>query len=346
MVNRRFLAGGQLALGLVVLLFTAPPALRHQPKPNSHLREQLMQLQRQSGLSLVTIQHNRIRAVSFADRTLKDVREVVKQGTALDGAISIDGAELAFNFCSEPGLQHPRPNFAICGGRQNLAIVAADGTGFREFPNLRNVGGNCWSYDDSKLAGAWSDRSQNPDRAEGLKILDLKSGRVERVDALDSFATTQCWSPDGKQIVYTLNKPMGIQIVRLYDLAERKSHDLADGGNATWSPDGKWIAYLHCPPELYNCDYDEIRPDGSERKRLFGVEVASGGLLWAPDLKMAAYIGASESDGESPDEGLGGPNELRVRSLDGQSEDWVAHLSDADSRFFQWAEIREMKQRD
>jgi hypothetical protein len=103
----------------------------------SALRDALIRLQKESGLSLVVIQDNKIRAVSFADRKLKQVREVVKPGTALEGTISPDGVELAFDFCSETGLQHPHPNVTMCGGRNSLAVVAADGSGFREFPNLR-----------------------------------------------------------------------------------------------------------------------------------------------------------------------------------------------------------------
>ncbi len=314
---------------------------RNQAPKVSALRDELIRLQKESGLSLVVIQDNRIRAVSFADRALKEVREILKSGTALEGTISPDGAELAFDFCSEPGLQHPLPNVTMCGGRENLAVVATDGTGFREFPNLRYGLQPCWSYDDAKAADGWQNRSQTPGWGGGLKIVDLKSGHIESVDGLDAFVTSQCWSPDGKRIVYTLNQERGIQTVRLYDTTEKKSRGLADGGNATWSPDGNWIAYLHCPPDLHNCEYDEIRPDGSERQRLFAVEVASGGLFWSPDSKMVAYIGENTSPDEHP--GMEqGPNELRVRLLDSQSEDWVAHFSESDSPFFQWAKISEM----
>ncbi len=314
---------------------------RDQAPKASALRDELIRLQNESGLSLVTIQDNKIRAVSFADRKLKDVREVVKQGAALEGTISADGMELAFLYCAEPGLQHPEPNVTMCAGRQNVAVAAADGTGFREFPNLNYGGHPCWSYDDAKIAGIWQDRSQNADRVEGLKIVDLKSGHVEPVDGIEAFATSQCWSPGGTQIVYTLNKDRGIQTVRLYDLTEKKSHDLADGGNATWSPDGKWIAYLHCPPELYNCEYDKIRPDGNERQRIFAAEVAIGGLYWSPDSKMAAYIGENTTSVDPP-AAEQGPNELRVRLLDSGAEDWVAHFSQSDSPFFQWAKTSEM----
>jgi WD40 repeat protein len=342
MLKRNFPRYLPFVIALVLLGGANRLESRNQAPQVSTLRGELIRLQKESGLSLVSIQDNKIRAVSFADRKLKQVREVVKQVSGLDGTISPDGAELAFSFCSEPELQHPSPYVTMCGGRDSVAIAAADGTGFREFPNLRYGLQPCWSYDDAKLASSWQDRSQTPGWGEGLKILDLKSGHVEPVDELDSFATNQCWSPDGKQFVYTLNKAGGIQTVRLYDTTEKKSHDLADGGNATWSPDGKWIAYLHCPPELYNCEYDEIRPDGSGRQRIFAVTIAEGGLFWSPDSKMAAYIGENTSSVDPPGAEQG-PNELRVRLLDSQAEDWVVHFSESDSPFFQWAKISEME---
>ena len=342
MIARWLFAGGHLRFGIAVLLLFTGTMPRPRSAAPSELRSRLIDLQRQSGLSLVTLYDNKIRAVSFADRKLKEVREVVKSGTALHGGISPDGTLLAFTFCSAPGLQHPQQNATICGGRDSVGIIGADGSGFREFLNLKYGALPCWSYDNARVADSWPDRSQRRERIEGLKIVDLKSGHVEPVDGLDSFATGQCWSPDGKQIVYTMNKGGAIQTVRLYDTTLKKSHDLANGGNATWSPDGKWIAYLHCPPDLYHCEYDKIQADGRERQRIFAVDVAFGGLIWSPDSKMVAYIGENLS-GVDPPGPEQGPNELRVRVLDSGAEDWVAHLGESDSPLFQWAKIGEME---
>jgi hypothetical protein len=308
------------------------------------VRDELIGLQKQSGLSLVSVWNNKIRSVSFAERSLRDVRQIVKQGTAMDGAMSPDGTEIAFTYCLELVESHPRPNVTVngcAGGIPHPAIIRVDGTGFREYPNLAFGLGACWSYDNSKLAVAAQDRRNYPETVEGLKIVNLESGEIQRVDELDSFATSQYWSPDGKQLVYTMNKERGIQVVRLYDTDEKKSHDLADGGNATWSPDGKWIAYLHCPSDLRNCTYEAMRPLGNERKELFKVEVQGSALWWSPDSRLVAYVSARGVLEKSPEVGFQELSRLWVMRLDDNSEDWVLNLTEYDAEWFQWERIGE-----
>jgi hypothetical protein len=310
------------------------------------VRDELVGLQKRTGLSLVSVWSNRMRSVSFADRSVRDVSQIVKQGTAMYGAMSPDGTEIAFAYCLELTESHPRPNVTVTGcsgGAIPLAIIRVDGTGFRDFPNLRNASGPCWSYDNSKLALSATDRRQDAEMVEGLKVLNLESGEIRPVDGLDSFATSQCWSPDGKQLVYTMNKERGIQVVRLYDTDEKKSHDLADGGNATWSPDGKWIAYLHCPPDLRSCTYEAIRPLGNERKVLFRIDTASGGLYWSPDSRFVAYVSLRGVLEKSPGDWLQeDQSRVRVRRLEDNAEDWVLNLTEYDPQWFQWVTISEI----
>jgi len=74
----------------------------------------------------------------------------------------------------------------------------------------------CWSYDKSRLAA----RVQNLKRGttppnDKLEVFSLRSNLHEEVDVSASL-TSQCWSPDGKQIVYEAD-----DTVRVYD-TERK----------------------------------------------------------------------------------------------------------------------------
>jgi len=230
------------------------------------VHDELVRLQRQFGLTLVTIQGNNEEFADFAKRSLLRVR-AFPHGT---GWISGDGSEVA----------------TAIGQATNwhLGILRPDGTGLREYPRVVGLGDFCWSHDGSKLAFLAvvpTDRRHEPPR---LSILNLNSGVSEDTEAVGHL-TTQCWSPDDKQIVYTDANVAFEQDsrVRVFDLAARTSRTLASGINATWSPDGTWISY-------YEHDaYYAIRPAGADRKRLFKKWHATSGLLWSPDGRMAAF---------------------------------------------------------
>ena len=71
----------------------------------------------------------------------------------------------------------------------------------------------------------------------GIWLRDTKSQEVEQVESEGQYST-QCFSPQGK-FVYSTGK-----MVRVHDLAERKSTDIGEGGSfPTWSPDGKWLGF-------------------------------------------------------------------------------------------------------
>jgi hypothetical protein len=285
---------------------------------------ELARLQKQTGLSLVAFLENRLHTVVFEQRSL-EVKVFPAKGTAVAGAISPDGNEIAFDLCPEPGFTHPTPYRTECpAGLLYLGISRTDGSALRTYPTLAYPSGICWSPDGSNLLLAGENRKEDKYAAEALQILNLESGSTQEVDGFDMYATDQCWSPDSKKIIYTVNKPQAVQIVRLYDIELNKSLDLANGGNPTWSPDGEWIAFLDCGIELHDCTYYAIRPDGSDRKVLFKTTAATTGLWWSPDSRFVAYVNVG-----------GRAWRLRVRRLDDNSEDWV-NLSDADPRWFQW----------
>jgi Tol biopolymer transport system component len=72
--------------------------------------------------------------------------------------------------------------------------------------------------------------------------------------------TTQCWSPEGKEIVYATDGHVTIQ-----KLGESKATTVAVGTDPTWSPDGNWIAYL----DENEHSYYVIHPSGEGKKKLF-----------------------------------------------------------------------------
>lgn len=90
--------------------------------------------------------------------------------------------------------------------------------------------------------------------------------------------TSQCWSPDGTQLVYEIEGS-----VRLYDTGEDRSVTLVKGTDSSWSPDGNWIAFLD------RGTYYAIQPDGSGRKQLFHKSNAVSAFYWSPDSRIVTY---------------------------------------------------------
>jgi Tol biopolymer transport system component len=313
------------------------PLTREKGPPLS-VREELVRLQSEKGLSLATIWKNKLFTVDFAGHELNERGAFITRGTAVKGALSPDGTEIAFSYCPDPGLVgappgEVPPRLVECAIPEYLGIIRADGTGFREYRNLRYPSGFCWSLQNSSLVLSVEDVEDNPPADDALHLLDLSAGTVRRLGNEDfAYVSSQCQSPDGRQIVYQLNRP-GLQTIRIYSVAHGNSKDIASGHSlqrATWSPDGQWIAIFHYreSPEEY-CAYIQIRPSGLDRKVLFHTELIYQELAWSPDSRFVAYSGYAS-----------GSSELRlwVRRLEDGAEDWFAPVSEEDVPSFQWTQ--------
>lgn len=300
--------------------------------PAESLRDELIRLQQNAGLSLVAVDGNKIYTAKFATRTLRETTIFSSKGTPVGGALSADGTKVAFGLCPEPGLAHPTPQKTICpAGPFVLGVDSSNASEYREYPGL-SPSFMCFSYDKSKLALNATNRKTDKSPLPALEILNLNSGDTQKVAGMNTFVSSQCWSPDDKQFVYTVNDAQAVQTVRLYDVAENNSRTLASGGNATWSPDGKWIAYLDCGTDLHDCTYYAIRPDGTGKRTLFRTTTpATSALWWSPDSKIGAYVSVGR-DEEGPEVSY----RLRAIRLADNTEDWVANLSENDPQSFQW----------
>ena len=309
-----------------------PSALLALSAPAESLRDELIRLQRSAGLSLVAVDGNKIYTVNFEARTLRERTIFSSKGTPVYGALSPDGTKVAFGLCPEPGLTHPTPQQTICpAGPFVLGVASTNGSDYREFPGL-SPSFMCFSYDKSKLALNATNRKTDKFPFTAMEILNLNSGDTQKVAGMDTFVSSQCWSPDDKQFVYTVNYAHAVQSVRLYDVAENNSRSLAMGGNATWSPDGKWIAYLDCGIDLDDCTYYAIRPDGTGNRTLFKTTTPTvSALWWSPDSKVGAYVSVGR-DEEGPEVSF----RLRVVRLADNTEDWVVSLTEFDPQWFQW----------
>lgn len=177
----------------------------------------------------------------------------------------------------------------IEGGAQ-IAMINADGSGYRELtsgPN--NHGFPSMAPDGRRLVL----RSFGPD-GEGLRVMDLESGRLTRLtDGYDNFPL---WSPrgdlimfsrvvDGDYEIFTI-KPDGTGTKRL-------THARGNDGHMGWSPDGTRIVFasnrLGFKDEGTYTDAPQpqgeifvMRADGSSLEQLTDTQWEEGTPAWQP----------------------------------------------------------------
>ncbi|MFZ0413313.1 MAG: DUF420 domain-containing protein [Candidatus Acidiferrales bacterium] len=225
------------------------------------LGDELVRLEGQYGLTVASF-YRGIDIVSFKNRTVihgKEPRELGLQGT-----LSRDGLEIAAGFPDQAG--------------DHLGIATWDGTDIRRYPDIPAPADACWSFDKSMLVVSVQkfDFGAAPPNSK-LEILGLTPEETQEID-VRAHVTTQCWSPDDKEIVYD-----AADSVRTYDTTRRIWRVIAKGTEPTWSPDGKWIAFLD------DGTYWVIQPSGEVRKILFRKRNAASGLYWSPDSRIVAY---------------------------------------------------------
>jgi Tol biopolymer transport system component len=281
-------------LQLFIVITITVPMPAQEP-----VRQAIASQQKQTGLTLATFSRV-LETHDFASRTSEERKIQIAHGIPLEGAPSRDGEYIAFGL----SVDHPY--------RTYLAIVHSDGSGLREFPDVVSPFHFCWSYDKSKMALNVALRRQPFGE---LVILELNSKATQELEA-SARVTSQCWSPDNKQIVYGVGSS-----IRIYDLQEKKWHELAQGKDPAWSPDGNWIAFRD------GDSYYTIRPSGAERKLLFKTFFARSGPWWSPDGAVVAYQCV---DKKMPKHSEFATRQLRVRRLSDNSDDWVAEGSDVD----------------
>ncbi|MFZ0882998.1 MAG: hypothetical protein WAN14_06335 [Candidatus Acidiferrales bacterium] len=300
---RKYLARRWFGIILGLLICTVAMVHSARALPEESVRAELIRSQEEKGLTL-----------AWVDDTVL-VKSVWAHTTVSSGVEAIMFKERT-----------------IVPLKDSLGVFRPDGFNFRDYPALWGIGA-CWSRDQSKLADTMIEHSSG--RAT-LEILDLGSKRTRaiaiNVDQKE-YVTSQCWSPDGKRLVYQMD-----DAVRLYELDNDRSDAIAKGSDPTWSPDGNWIAFRDGEA------YYAMHPDGSARKKLFHNHWGSAvsALYWSPDSRIVAYVrelgflqgGALDAE----------VNQLRVRRLEDGSDDRLCPDNVAWYANYHWITASELKQ--
>lgn len=301
-----------------------------QPAARESVRAELDRLQKQTGLSLATTEGGKLSPVIFSTRTFAPDVQLTKDMRS-EGPISPDGSRLAFKVSRKTGQMYKPPNgpeFPLY--TDYLGIMRIGGDDLHEYPSLEGPVELCWSYDNALLA-LRAEKREAEKITSALKLLDVAAENTQDVEVLGD-TTTQCWSPDRMQFVYTAEDN-----IKIYDVGQKTSRVLTRGSWATWAPNGEWIAFQD------GNRYYAIRPSGGEKKVLFKEKGALTPLWWSPDSRFVAYEsylrfpeGMFESWWPPIEQGR-----LRVRRLEDNAEDWVVNLYvQAHVPQFQWIHVK------
>jgi len=216
---------------------------------------------------------------------------------------------------------------AIISLEDSLEAFRPDGFSFGIIPRLA-ADDMCWSHDQSKLAATLLLPYGR------LGIFDLGSKATLTIEPqveMIPHVTSQCWSPDDKQIAYETDGS-----VKLFEIGDASNRVLAKGTDVTWSPDGEWIAFRDGET------YYAVHPDGQGRKRLFHCRGAASALYWAPDSRIVAYVKVLGFLQTGP--GVEA-NQLRVRRLADGSDDQLCPDNVSWYANYHWMTSRELMNR-
>jgi hypothetical protein len=205
---------------------------------------ELIRLEKETGLA-IAFYENELGVISFKKRASYDLGKLVPMGSS-GGAVAPDGDKVAVDSSNWGAGYRDHTTF--------LDVVGTDGSALSEYREVRGDVA-CWSHDKAKLAIVYV---EPPDVKLG--ILDLATEKMQTLESQtadrDSRFTSQCWSPDDKELVFE-----GDGKVKVYETETGHSRILAAGTEPTWSPDGTWIAYR----DKQQSSYYAIHPSGEGR---------------------------------------------------------------------------------
>ncbi len=195
------------AVSTVLALLLALDSYGKDKRPG--VRAQLAELRKESGLTLAEVLSG-IGTVDFAHRSFSGTKLPPPAGDAWHGMVSADGSEIAFAFHREGS---------------GLGIAHSDGTMIAEYAEIVDLENYCWAPDKSKLV--LRAKLVRPDTTRPhtmLFILDLASGTTREIDP-QGKVSSQCWSPDGRRIVYFFGGSVYIYDTCVQELRETYARD-------------------------------------------------------------------------------------------------------------------------
>ena len=193
-----------------------------------------------------------------------------------------------------PKWSHDRKQIALTGRDADgdetaIWIMNADGSHRRQL--VEGGGRVAWSADDTKIAFIRKVGNINQ-----IFVVTIATGAVKQLTHAKQNKDDAMWSPDGKTILYWLDKENVRQVYEL-TVADPKEPGRQitrpqDGpaNDPAYSPDGKQVLYTRDPDGQENSDIWLVNTDGSNPHQVTNSPQREMDPTWSPDGTWFAFV--------------------------------------------------------
>ncbi len=201
-------------------------------------------------------------------------------------------------------------------------LAAPTQTGFRLIDIDRNTSVEILLHPDASRGGlTWSPdgrylvlTGEHADGAQGLHLLDTRSGQLSELVAGAATDLTPQWSPTGSAIAFTSFRDGNFEIytydTETAELRNLSNHD-GDDRFPVWSPDGERIAFVASRDNRYDIyDLYVIDVESERIRQVTETQLIRSPPVWSPDGRMLAY--RSEFNGSIEVVTTGGLPQFRI----------------------------------
>ena len=194
-----------------------------------------------------------------------------------------------------PKWSHSRKQIALThnsldGKQSSIYVMDADGSG-RRLVDSTGGGRVAWSADDKKLAFM-----KKINGVSQIVVRTLATGELRQLTHSSTLKDDAMWSPDGKTIVYWLNKG-GIK--QLFELQvanpvepgrQITGPDVGPANDPVYSPDGQKILFTRELDGNNPSDIWMVNLDGSDPHRVTSNPAREMDPTWSPDGTWFAFV--------------------------------------------------------